>query len=212
MVAAAEQVETTIGGEVVGEAPDVSTPVTKAKKPNKIDLKKQQIFIDRLKRKLTEKDKDGKPKTQQQCLAEMNQEDYDRLPTDQKLRRLEANFGGFARQNSNDMQNLRRNDGAIADAFDINYTAIKKMFTLLGLTDEQQKTCVIEAESEFKAARQAKIDADAQAAAERFQKAKEADEQRRMEIEAAKKPAEIAKDEPAAVDPHIADGATVFQG
>jgi hypothetical protein len=211
VVEAVEQqaAEATLDGQPIGEAPDNTIPISRAKQPNKIELKRQQIFIDRLKRKMGEPTKDGKTKTQQQALAEIANEDYERLPADKKIKRLESIIAGITKQLGQDLGGLHRNDAAIADAFDINYRGLSKMFRHLGITDEQEKAFMKEAQAEFARDRQAKLEAELKASAEKMHKAKEADEKAKMEAEASKTgSAEPNKEEKT----HVEEGATVFGG
>jgi hypothetical protein len=194
----------------VGEATDNTIPISQAKKPSKFDQKRQQIALDRLRRKMNELGPDGKQKTPQQAMAEIQREDYERMPADKKIARLENIISSMSRQFAADMQNLRRNDGAIADAFDINYRAIGVMMEKLGISYEDQKTINEQATAAFAADRQAKVEAEAQAAAEKMQKAKEVDEKDRMEKEAAKQSAGVQEEAKSEEDPHVEAGATVF--
>jgi hypothetical protein len=214
--AAEQQAETTTisnGEEAnIEKAPENVTPISEAKKPSKFEMKRQQIFMDRMKRKMNEVGKDGKKKTQQVAMAEIAQEDYAKMPLDKKIQRLESMVAGMGRQVSMDITNLRRNDGAVADAFDMNYRGIAKMFEHLGIDRETQRKFMSEAEEEFEAERNKKIEAHAAEAAKKMAEAKAVDEQDRMEAEAAKKPAESAEEAKSEADPHVEQGATVFGG
>ncbi len=196
------------GGQAteVGEAPDNVTPISKPKL-DKMQMKRNQIFMERVRRHI------NAGMTQEQAIQAIAKEDYAKMPLDQKILRLENMLKGMAKQFSMDNLNLRRNDGAIADAFDINYRAISKMFRMLGLTPEQEKQCSLEAQEEFNKDRQNKLDAEAKKAQEEVLKAKEQDEKAVMEAEAAKNHRDVeAEKKEAEVEPHVAEGATVFKG
>ena len=203
----------------VGVAQDNMASVSQAKKPSKMELKRQQIFFDRLKRKMGEtvKGQDGqpRPKTQQEALMEMQREDYEALPLPKKLERMEGMLTGFMQRVGQDMMNLRRNDGAIADAFDMNYRAIGAMFTHLGINPEQQKEFMSAAREQFENDRKAKMEADAKAAQDRAQAQQAAMEKARMDAAAAQTPAEEKAEQAAAPSPveaKVDEGATVFEG
>lgn len=162
------------GNVLLGEAADAAAPAQPAveaaseapvelkkeepKKLSKIEEKRQQIFLDRLKRKMATKNKDGSEKTQQQALQEMAKEDYDALPLQKKFERLEAIVAQSFRGMSQEVVNLGQNHAAIADAFDINYRAIQKMFNKLGLTPEDQRLFIEESQAEVLAERRAQME------------------------------------------------------
>jgi len=171
--------------EAAPEAP-VELKKDKSKKMSKIDEKRQQIFMDRLKRKMAQPTEDGKPRTQQQALQEMAKEDYDALPLQKKFERLESIVAQSFRGMSQEVVNLGQNHAAIADAFDINYRAIQKMFLKLGMTAEEQKQFIEESQAEVLAERRKQM-ADASAARLNQQRAaQEAAE--KQNIEAGMKP------------------------
>jgi AraC-like DNA-binding protein len=100
-------------------------------KLSKADLKRQQAFIERIKRTMNRHKCDEK-----KALELMQQEDYEALPAKEHVKRLEALCAQSFKSIGNDMgavsenlKALRHNDGAIADAFDINYRAIADLFT-----------------------------------------------------------------------------------
>jgi len=203
----------------VGVAQDSVASISQAKKPSKMEMKRQQIFFDRMKRKMGEMVDDGKggkrAKSQQEALMEMQREDYEALPLPKKLERLEGMVTGFMQRVGQDMMNLRRNDGAIADAFDMNYRAIGAMFTHLGINPEQQKEFMSAAREQFENDRKAKMEADAKAAQDRAQAQQAAMEKARMDAAAAQTPAEEKAEQAAAPSPveaKVDEGATVFEG
>ena len=179
----------------------------KPKKPSAIQLKRQQIFMDRLKRKLNEKNEDGSAKTQAQAIQEIQREDYERMPVDKKLQRLEMMFSAVIQQMTKDLAELRHNDGVIADAYDVNYRAMEKMFDKLGIKDEERKNIMQQAHLEAQADKQAELQARMKADKERQEQL----EKLRMEAEAAKdgKP-QMAEEKEPEVDPHVEQGATEF--
>jgi hypothetical protein len=144
----------------IGDPGKSNVTSIKGKKPNKIELKRQEIFMQRLMRKI----KDGK--TPEEAQAEINREDYAAMPIDKKVMRLEKLIADVNRANVNDFNALRHNDGVIGDTIDLNNRAIQKMFLKLGITNEQQKEIIAEATKELEEARveEAKRRMEAQAA------------------------------------------------
>jgi hypothetical protein len=143
-------------------APDQPTLVDAPKvinKPSKIDQKRQKIFQDRMKRFMS------KGMTPEQAISAMQREDYDRLPPDQKIRRLESALVGNFQQVARDIGLLRQNQNDLADVMDVNFRAFEKMLIKLGVPSEDQKALLKEAEDEIRAERlatqlQAKADAE----------------------------------------------------
>lgn len=167
--------------EAAPEAP-VELKKDKPKKMSKIDEKRQQIFMDRLRRKMAQPTEDGKPRTQQQALQEMAKEDYDALPLQKKFERLESIVAQSFRGMSQEVVNLGQNHAAIADAFDINYRAIQKMFLKLGMSAEEQKQFIEESQAEVLAERRKQM---AEASAARMNQQREAqDAAEKQKIEA----------------------------
>lgn len=209
------------GNVLLGDAADEAVPGAseapvelkkeeqKPPKLSKIDEKRQRIFMARLQRKMGEKNKDGSPKTQQQAVQEIAREDYDALPVEKKLARLEAIVAQTFRNFSEELINLGQGHAAIADAFDINYRAIQKMFLKLGVPNDEQRAIIEEAQKDVIEARK-----QAQAAHELAQL-----NQRRAAQEAAEKTNVSAELQPVKEVVEASDGplpppkeATVFGG
>jgi len=173
-------------------------------KPTKLEQKRQQILMDRIRRKM------GEGMTEQQAMQSVAQEDYNRLPVDKKLLRLETMVTNTVRQIANDILALRQNDSAIAEAFDINYKAIEKAFAKLGLSPQEQMSLIDEARREVMEERQRAL--QERLAAQR--KAQEDSEKARIEAEARLAESKPVGDSPVpeGQDPHVQEGATVFGG
>lgn len=137
--------------------------IADARKPSKADLKRQQIFLDRMKRKVNE------GLTVQQAAQAIAQEDYDRLPIEQKMRNLESTVAGVANGFRQDCLRLEQNDRILADSMDVNFRAFQLILRKLGVSDEDQKAAVKTAVEEIKAERAAR-EAAAAAAAEAQEK------------------------------------------
>ena len=182
------------------------------RKMTKLELKRQEIFRDRMRRKMGEKTKDGKLKDQQQALQEIQREDYEALPLDKKFARLESILASSIQNLSVDMMNLNQGHLAIADAFDINYRAIQKLFVKLGVSNDEQKLLIDESQKEVIEEKKA-AQAAAQAARVAEQKARQ-DNAEKMKLEkelnATGKLDSQKKDEP--VGAEIPKEATVFGG
>lgn len=174
------------------------------RRPTKIDQKRQQIFMDRLNRKV------ASGMSQDQAVQAIAREDYETMPVEKKLARLESMVTAVLQHMPKDIMALRQNDAAIAEAFDINYKAIEKMFAKLGLTGEQQIAIIQEARAEVAAEREKAMREQAEAQ----KKMEEEAEKARVEGElhqAETNPLEAAKQESTEpIDPHIQQGATVF--
>ena len=141
-------------------APDQPTLVDAPKvanKPSKIDQKRQKIFQDRMKRFMS------KGMTPEQAINAMQREDYERLPADAKVRRLESALVGNFQQVARDIGLLRQNQNDLADVMDVNFRAFEKMLIKLGVASEDQKALLKEAEDEIRAER---LSAQLQAKAE----------------------------------------------
>jgi hypothetical protein len=174
------------------------------KKMSKLDQKRQQIFMDRLKRYV------GKGMTQEQALNAMQKEDYDAMPLDKKFSRLETIVAQSFRNLSTEVMNLHQNHLAIADAFDINYRTIQKLFVKLGVSPEEQKVFVDEAQKEVIEARKREIEArdNARAAAMQAQQ----DVQEKAAVQAEMVPNANSIQPAAAEGSPIPKEATVFGG
>lgn len=130
---------------------------SKKQKFSKIDMKRAQQQMDRRKRLIN----DGV--AEDKVDAVMAKEDYEAQPVEKKVKRLESVVNNIFTGMSHDMMNLRRNDGAIAEAFDINYRAIVKMFARLGITPEQHKEVMDEVQADLAAERQQREKASVEA-------------------------------------------------
>ena len=130
--------------------PETATLVDPPKsKVSKIDLKRQKIFQDRMKRFL------AKGLTVEQAVDAIQREDYDRLPPDAKIKKLEGALIGNFQQIARDITLLKQNEDSLADVMDVNFRAFGKMLSKLGLSVEDQQAIFKEAETEFKAEREA---------------------------------------------------------
>lgn len=119
-------------------------------KMSKIDQKRRQIYLDRRNRKL----KEGVPENMvDQVLA---REDYERLPVEAKLQRMEGMVRGVFGQIAEDVQSLRKNDATIAEAMDVNFRALGKALNRLGIGAEEQRALMQETVDEMRAEFEAK--------------------------------------------------------
>lgn len=168
------------------------------KKMSKIDEKRQRILMERVQRKM------GSGMSREQAIMSIQKEDFDALPLDKKFARLESVVANSLRGLSQEVMNLSQGHMAIADAFDINYRAIQKILTKLGVAPDEQKVFIDEAQREVIEERK-KIIEERHA---RIQSERDAAEKARMEAEA--KPAEKQVAEPAPEGSEIPKEATVF--
>jgi hypothetical protein len=133
------------------------TPIDKPRVPNAHDLKQQQKLEERLKRTMNQY-----KINREQALQKIQEEDWNDLPPDKKIRRLEALLSNIVKQIGGDIMNLRSNDSEIADAMDVNLRAFSKMLEKLGITVEEQDKYLTEARAEIAAENAAKKAAAAQ--------------------------------------------------
>lgn len=165
--------ETAVSEQPQAEAP---APAQPEKRPSKNDLKRQQIFQDRMKRHM------GKGMNAQQAYLAIQKEDYERLPITEKMKRLEATMMGGLQSLAQELANLQHNDQVLADAMDANFRAITKIFVKLNVPQEEQAKLLIECDAEIKAERKAKAEARAAAA----KKAQEVAEKKEVVAEVGK--------------------------
>lgn len=182
--------------EELAPAPENVTPIQEApRKMSKADEKRQQIFLDRMKRHI------AGGKTPDQAYAAIQREDYDRMPLIDKVKRLEGMLVGNVQSIARDLSLLRENEKMLADIFDVNFRGFEKMLTKLGLPKEEQVKLLQEAEAEIKA----------EFAAREAQKAAaEAAAQEKAQEEALK--ASVDQPAPAEEQGKVPEGATVFGG
>jgi len=209
---AAAQVKSSME-EVPEAAPDAPVELKKdePKKMSKMEQKRQQILMDRLKRKMGEPNKDGSPKTQQQAIQEMQREDYEAMPPDKKIARLEGIVSQSFQNLAQDLMGLHQSHLAISDAFDINYRATQKMFIKLGISNEDQKVIIAEAEKEVIASKQAAIDAENLERMNQMRARQAASEQKVVREELQKPASVVTNDAPVEVE-ELPKEATVFGG
>ena len=142
------------------QIPEDATPIAESQKPpklSKIQEKKQRIFQDRMQRHI------AAGKTPEQAFAAINREDYDKLPLDQKIKRLEGMFIGNIQGLARDLATLKQNEVNLADVMDVNFRAFEKMLVKLGLGVAEQRQLLIEAEAEVRAEMEARKVAEAAA-------------------------------------------------
>lgn len=123
------------------------------RKPTKHELKKAQWYQERRQRLLNK----GVPEDQVDLV--IAREDYEALPVEKKIRRLESMIQGLAQGASQDINGLVENDKLMADAYDINIRACRKLFQKLGITSEEFQAISEQVEAEFIAEKEAKTKA-----------------------------------------------------
>lgn len=121
------------------------------RKPTKQELKRQQIFMDRIKRHM------AKGLTFQDAQRAIQKEDYDRMPIAEKVKRLENILAMNLHGMYQDIKLVKSNQDVLADAMDVNFKGFEKILKKLGVSDEERKQLMDEAEAEFKAEREAAI-------------------------------------------------------
>jgi len=132
------------------------------RKPTKLEEKRRKIYMDRLQRHMS------KGMTAEQAHMKIMEEDYERLPIEAKLKRLEQACMQAIQRLAHELGSLQNNDQVIADAMDANFRAITKALAKLGVPGEEQVAFLKEAEAEInqdRAARKAAYEAQQQRAA-----------------------------------------------
>jgi transposase len=188
----------------MSEAAEEPVIPTKARL-SKIDEKRQEIFRERVSRKM------GEGKTEDQAVNAILREDYNALPLDQKFARLESMVSGTIQSLMSNINTLRQNERVVADAFDINYRAVEKMFKRLGIPEEEQNAIIDECRKNVIAERaqfMAEQEAAQQAQAGALSEKAVSDELTKAE----QKPVglETVDERPVGPDPHVEAGATEF--
>lgn len=189
----------------VGTAPENVVPIRRTmqeKFANKRELKARKA---REERKVFLKSKGVPEELIEQVL---DQEDYNKLPIDQKVARLEQSVGqlqGFIshalRQLSNEMVALRENQEEIADSFDINFKMLEEILVSLNVSEDTQKEILTRTRTAFfdekvKMLEERKKAAEAEAAKAKTEHVhgpdcKHDDEQARIEAEVMAKPSPV---------------------
>jgi hypothetical protein len=182
-------------------APENAIPVQKFPKgAAKLEAKRQQILQDRMRRHM------GRGLSQEQAWQAIQKEDFDALPMDKKFARLENMVSNTFRQLAQEIVNLGQGHAAVADAFDINYRAVHKIFVKLGVSPEEQQLLIAEAQGEVAEIRRRQQEGRAVA-----EKAfNDAQEKQRVEAELAS--AESPNQAPSSVGAEPPPEATVFGG
>lgn len=179
-----------MSAEIIQEGQPVEMNVP-PQKLSKADLKRQEIFRQRMARLMS------KGMNEQQAFERIQREDYERLPVIERVKKLEGAFMGNVQAIARDIHLLRQNESALADVMDVNFRAFEKMLVKLGLPVEEQRKLLVEAEAEIRAEREA---------AEAARQAAQAQQQE----QAAQETVQEAVDVPGT--PEIPEGATVHGG
>lgn len=174
-----------------------------ARKLSKVDMKRAMAHQERRKRLIN---KGVAPDKVDQAIAE---EDYQALPTEQKLKRVVAYFSQIIQGMAQDINALNHNSNAIIDTMEVRNKAYEKGLEKLGLTEEDRKKFLADAEIEVRAEfekRQADLRKKEEDKQKAIEKAKE-DAAVKALNQAEGKP-EASTAAPAA--PSIPEGATTF--
>lgn len=197
----AVQEQTTLNGEPVGATTQVVTP----RKPSKIELKRQQQYMERRKRLINK----GVPEDQvDRAIVE---EDYRNLPVEQKFERFASAMNGAVQSLAKDIMGLRHNDGVLADAMDLNFKAVARALVKAGVPLELQGEIIKQAEIELRAERQKQFE-EQQAAARAQAEARAQSSEQKVAAELAKAEGkELTPEAPPPAEPPP-EGATTFGG
>ena len=128
------------------------TPIDQPRRqPNANEMRQQKQFEERVRRTMNQF-----KLTQEQAIKKIQEDDWNDMPLDKKVKRMEALLGNLARQVGGDINTLRSNDAEIADAMDINLRAFTLMLEKLGITIEEQNKFLAQAKLEIQADQAAK--------------------------------------------------------
>ena len=208
---------TDMSGELA-EAPSEPTPVPgpDSKKPNKNDLKRMRIWQERVQRYM----KSHPQSTPADAQKALQMEDYAKLPVDEKLKRTQQYFGlmvgkfqeAVNKQLDSMMQNLYGMDGSMQ----VNFRAIARVLVNLGISVEDQRKMIAEAEAEIRAEieeakkEQQEAEAKAMEQQEKINAAKKSKAEERVNAEATLKDAEKVNLQPKESHPELPPEARVF--
>lgn len=143
-----------VQAEMAAAPEDLSnvTSIDQPRQPNAQERRRHEKHLERLKRTMN-----LYKISEEQALKKMQEEDWNDLPVDKKIRRLENLLSNLMREVGNDINNLRSNDGEIATAMDINLRAFSLMLTgECGIKTETQDKYFEEARLEIAAEQRAK--------------------------------------------------------
>lgn len=176
----------------------VTLSAEKQKKLSKIDQKRMAAREERRRRLINK----GVPEDKVELM--MAQEDFQALPIAEQLLRTRNALEMAIQMLARDIHSLRHNENVLADSMDVNFRAFSKLLTKLGVSAQDQKAAVEEAERELHeeklASARAKREQNEQQMAQ-----SEADAIRKEGIDANGSP--VADELPPVTPP---DGATVF--
>lgn len=143
--------------------------------------------------------------TEDEAHVRLAREQYEALPVDQKIRRLEQMVSQSVAKLGEEMINLRHNDQVIADALDINFRAMAKALVKAGVSHDDQAAIFATAQEEI--ANEMAARANAQRAALPIPVPAEP-------VELTEAQAQAIIDKPADVqeEPILPEGAAVFGG
>lgn len=85
----------------------------------------------------------------QAALRAIDRENYERLPAEKKILRLERMVSQMTQGIMGDLQALRHNDRIITEVFDVNLRSISLMFEHLGITKAKQAEILTQVQMEI---------------------------------------------------------------
>lgn len=198
----------TVGPDGKKQATDENgnTYVLAEKKPSAIEVKRQKIYLERFKRLL------NKGVAKEKIPGILAKEDYDNMPLAEKFEQYKKTDLAATRRLAGDINALQYNDGVLADSMEANFRAFAKMLVKLGLSPEDQKALVKEAEEEIQTERKQKMEQQKLATEMRQKAALEAREKKLKDelVKAEGKPALDQGVPPEEIPPP--EEATVFGG
>ena len=115
----------------------------KAQKMTKLQEKQVKAHMERRQRLINK----GVPKEKVDMY--IAQEDYEKMPLEKKVKRLEQIIQGTFQNFALELHNLRYNDGVLADSMDLNFKAFAKMLVKMGMPLEDHRAFIEEAQREI---------------------------------------------------------------
>jgi hypothetical protein len=148
---------------LIGEAADQAVEMRKqSRKVTKIDEKRAQIFEERVKRWVNNNQDKLKGLNEQQvreqAIHALHAEDLDKMSPMERVKRLEQIAFQTFNKLATDLSHVEGNQFALADAMDVNFRAMAKMFAKLGIPVEDHNKFMEESKVELEAERKAMIE------------------------------------------------------
>lgn len=123
-----------------------------------VDLKNVPKFIQKRMKNLEKRKKELKDKglSDEEVEQTLAREEYESLPINEKVTRLERMVAETTQNFAKEINNLFYNDQLVADYMDINMRSVARIFAKLNVSVEEQKKITMEVQEELENERKAK--------------------------------------------------------